>query len=102
MNCWEFKKCGWEGGGHNAVKFGACPAYPHFGRHCARIEHTLCNGVAENSFSQKLTRCIKCSFYNSPFYDKSYLGFRIDLILPRFARCTTDLFPNGKSPEQST
>jgi len=99
MNCWEYKNCGWEEGGRNAVKHGTCPAYPHFGKHCARIEYTLCDGVVESTFAQKLTHCIRCNFYNSHFYDKAYQGFRIDIILPGFARCAVDPFIHNEKSE---
>ena len=37
MNCWEFKKCGREGGGTKSIDLGTCPAYPEYGQQCARV-----------------------------------------------------------------
>ena len=72
MNCWEFKKCGREKGGVNVKELGQCPAYPDHGKSCARIAGTLCGGKVQGTFAMKLANCMKCEFYNSPHYDKSY------------------------------
>lgn len=72
MNCWEFKKCGREEGGINASELGVCPAYPDNGNQCGRIPGTLCDGKVQGSFSMKLAGCVKCDFYQSSAYDKSY------------------------------
>ena len=49
MNCWEFKKCGREGGGVKSIELGTCPAYPDYGQQCARVpEHCAaerCKGL---------------------------------------------------------
>lgn len=74
MNCWEFMKCGREKGGTKADELGVCPAYPDHGRHCARVAGTLCNGKVQGMFALKLASCLKCDFYNSVHYDRTYAG----------------------------
>jgi len=87
MKCWEFKKCGREKGGLKVNEFGICPAYPNHGIHCAKIKNTLCGNKVQESHATKLMYCMRCDFYNSPNYDKSYTGFNISTIngknLPR-------------------
>lgn len=72
MNCWEFKDCGRQKGGHSVDEHGVCPAYPGHGRHCARIAGTLCNGKVQGVFAMKLHDCLVCNFYNSEHYDRIY------------------------------
>lgn len=72
MNCWEFKKCGREKGGAKAEELGVCPAYPDNGTTCARVAGTLCGGIVQGTFATKLGNCLKCEFYSSVHYDKSY------------------------------
>ncbi len=74
MNCWEFKKCGREGGGGKVKELGVCPAYPNHGTHCARITGTLCGGKVQGFFAMKLANCMECEFYKSPNYDRSFKG----------------------------
>lgn len=69
-NCWEFKKCGREAGGPKAAELGVCPAYPDHGRRCAEVTGTLCGGKVQGTFAHKLGNCLKCDFYNSPYYDR--------------------------------
>lgn len=72
MNCWEFRQCGRERSGHSVSELGVCPAYPAHGRRCARVAGTLCGGKIQGMFAVKLANCLKCDFYNSPHYDRSY------------------------------
>ena len=72
MNCWEYKKCGREGGGTKSTELVTCPAYPEFGQQCARVAGTLCGGEVQGTFVIKLGNCQKCEFYTSKYYDKSY------------------------------
>jgi hypothetical protein len=72
MNCWEFKKCGREGGGVKSIELGTCPAYPDYGQQCARVAGTLCGGEVQGTFALKLGNCQKCEFYTSGHYDKTY------------------------------
>lgn len=68
-NCWEHTACGFEAGGENALRHGACPAYPHHGRACVNLENTLCH-LAHNTTAGLLpiTRsknCQRCGFFNN-------------------------------------
>jgi hypothetical protein len=72
MNCWEYKKCGREKGGINAKTLGICPAWPAYGQQCARVAGTFCGGKVQGTFVMKLLTCMKCEFYQSEHYDKSY------------------------------
>ncbi len=74
MNCWEHKKCGREEGGAKAAELGVCAAYPDNGKHCARVAGTLCGGKVQGTFAMKLASCMKCEFYQSPDYDRTYKG----------------------------
>ncbi|MFC1515613.1 two-CW domain-containing protein [Thermodesulfobacteriota bacterium] len=71
MNCWEFMKCGYEEGGVKAESSGVCPAFPDYGKSCARIISTKCKDDILTTFSQKIRWCRLCEFYNSPNYDKT-------------------------------
>ena len=73
MNCWEYKKCGRENGGESGEgEMKPCPAYPSHGKHCARVAGTLCGGMVQGTFASKLVDCMKCDFYKSEHYDKTY------------------------------
>ena len=63
MSCWEMKKCGREAGGANAAALGTCPAYPDHGRDCWMAAGTLCGGVVQGTWAEKLGNCQKCDFY---------------------------------------
>jgi len=74
MNCWEYKKCGRELGGINAVELGVCPAYSerrlngiHGGRNAGRacwvIAGTFCGGKVQGTFAEKERSCLSCEFY---------------------------------------
>ncbi len=73
QNCWEFRQCGREPGGINAVEFGACPAAMdsatdgvwggvHRGRMCWAVTGTLCGGTPATTFAQKRRGCRTCEF----------------------------------------
>jgi hypothetical protein len=74
MKCWEFMKCGREKGGQMEKDLGICPAYPDHGVHCARVAGTFCGGAIQGTFAVKLANCLKCEFYKSSHYDRSYNG----------------------------
>ncbi|MCW5204285.1 hypothetical protein VT98_10673 [Candidatus Electrothrix communis] len=76
MNCWEYKQCGREKDGVHAGEKGVCPVYPDHGKGCARVAGTLCGGKVQGEFVLKLLSCIKCDFYQSENYDKSYGAVR--------------------------
>ncbi len=74
QNCWEFKKCGREPGGPKVNELGVCAASTEArveginhgkngGRCCWAIAGTLCKGVKQGVFAQKLENCMKCDFY---------------------------------------
>jgi hypothetical protein len=73
-NCWEFKKCGREPGGENAVELGICPATietrtncvnsgKNGGRACWAISGTMCGGKVQGSYAVKIGNCLNCEFY---------------------------------------
>jgi hypothetical protein len=74
MKCWDFMGCGRQKGGQKEKELGVCPAYPEHGVHCARVAGTLCGGNIQGTFAVKLASCLKCEFYKSPHYDRSYKG----------------------------
>ena len=72
MNCWEYNKCGRERGGLAAKLHGVCPAWPDHGQQCASVAGTFCGGKVQGTFVMKLLSCMKCNFYQSEHYDKTY------------------------------
>lgn len=76
MNCWEFKKCGRQPGGHKAHDLGVCPVTvsqdlhgahdgKNAGRACWVIAGSLCGGKIQGTYAQKLTNCWRCDFMNA-------------------------------------
>jgi PAS domain S-box-containing protein len=63
MKCWDFTKCGREGGGSKAAELGVCPAWPDHGTSCALVAGTHCGGQVQGSFAQKVDSCASCDFY---------------------------------------
>jgi hypothetical protein len=68
-NCWEFMKCGRER--PNAM--GICPAVTearadginggkNAGRVCWAVAGTLCGGMVQGTYAQKLMICAECDF----------------------------------------
>ncbi len=75
LNCWEFRKCGREPGGAHAKDQGVCPAATderlngtydgtNAGRACWVIAGTMCEGVPQGTYAQKLGDCGRCEFYS--------------------------------------
>lgn len=75
LNCWEFKKCGRQPGGHKAEELGICPATTHealdnahagknAGRACWVVAGSLCGGKIQGTYAQKLVNCWRCEFMN--------------------------------------
>jgi hypothetical protein len=73
QNCWEFKDCGRESGGHSVASLGVCPAASNAiadgihggrngGRACWGIVGTYCAGEVQDSLAAKLHRCVGCDF----------------------------------------
>ena len=74
VNCWEFRQCGREPGGHNVEELGVCPAATashhdganhgkNGGRICWALTGTYCEGQVQGTFAQKLCDCMTCGFY---------------------------------------
>ena len=75
QNCWEFKKCGRQPGGHKVQDLGICPATvekalngahggKNGGRSCWVVAGSLCGGKIQGTYAQKLTNCWRCEFMN--------------------------------------
>lgn len=67
MNCWEFRNCPED-------RKKNCPAYPHHGTHCARVQGTLDDGEEQKSIIKKFDLCFKCEFYSSEYFDRKFKG----------------------------
>jgi len=76
INCWEFKKCGRQPGGHKEKELGTCPVTIHGdldgahegkngGRVCWVIAGSLCGGKIQGTYAQKLNNCWRCDFMNT-------------------------------------
>lgn len=74
LNCWEFKNCGREPGGDQVEKMGLCPASvekrvagvnagSNGGRACWAIPGTFCGWMLNGTYSDKITNCQNCKFY---------------------------------------
>ncbi len=74
QNCWEFKNCGRQPGGHRALSDGVCPAATetrldgvHGGRNAGRacwvVSGTFCRGEVQGEFAKKFVSCRICDFY---------------------------------------
>ena len=75
INCWEFKKCGRQPGGHKEKELGTCPVTilgdfdgahegKNGGRVCWAIAGSLCGGKIQGTYAQKLNNCWRCEFMN--------------------------------------
>jgi len=75
-NCWEFKRCGRQPNGSKATELGVCPVTTdnrlngihsgsNAGRACWMVAGSLCNGVVQGTFAQKMKNCMDCDFYNA-------------------------------------
>jgi hypothetical protein len=76
VNCWEFKKCGRQPGGHKEKELGTCPVTvqgdldgahegKNGGRACWVIAGSLCGGKIQGTYAQKLSNCWRCDFMNT-------------------------------------
>ncbi len=72
-NCWDFKECGRQPGGHAIPELGTCPVALESraegindgingGRSCWAIAGSLCDGKVQGNFAKKLMDCGSCSF----------------------------------------
>ena len=73
-NCWEFKNCGRQPGGHKVAELGVCPTAlaetytgvnqgQNGGRYCWAVAGTFCKGEIQGTFAKKLGSCLACPFY---------------------------------------
>ena len=92
LNCWDFKKCGRQPGGHKVAELGVCPAAVekrtggvnqgmNGGRACWAIAGTLCGGRVQGSFAAKLGDCLKCEFHRRVSKEQGVNYESIDHIL---------------------
>lgn len=74
INCWEYKKCGRQPGGHKAVEIGICPAAydiaadgANGGKNGGRICWSIVGNINNDSPHQLLNRrncnCFDCDFF---------------------------------------
>ncbi len=63
MECWEFMKCGREGGGSRASELGICPAWPDHGHACSLVAGHLCRGLVRELHGRDMDSCQDCEFY---------------------------------------
>jgi len=88
QNCWEYKKCGRQPGGHRADELGICPATTnedlhnaHGGRNAGRacwvVAGSLCGGKVQGTYATKLLNCWRCDFMNmvKKEEDDTQIGF---------------------------
>jgi len=57
QNCWEFKKCGRE------VARDCNAVIKNAGNFCWMFAGTMCGGVPQGTFVEKVGDCKKCDFY---------------------------------------
>jgi len=93
-NCWEFKQCGRQSGGHKAHELGVCPAATekrtdginqgtNAGRCCWAIAGTLCKGELQGVFAQKVGNCMKCDFFQQVAQEEGSSAARLLDVLKR-------------------
>ncbi|WP_339134528.1 MAG: hypothetical protein WGN25_15610 [Candidatus Electrothrix sp. GW3-4] len=74
LNCWQFKKCGREPGGKNAVNDGVCSVAldigadgvhngTNGGRCCWVITNSAYQGDRDGFCLEKSRKCRECDFY---------------------------------------
>ncbi len=84
QNCWEFKRCGRQPGGHKVKELGTCPASienrlngthdgENAGRACWVVAGTFCGGAVQGTFAQKYKNCEICEFYNTVKKDEGLM-----------------------------
>lgn len=73
VNCWTYKQCGREPGGHRVAELGACPAATdtladsinggrNGGRVCWVVRGTQCNAGNQGAALGKAAECARCDF----------------------------------------
>ena len=64
LNCWEIKKCERQRDGKKAKKLGECIASKEgMGHSCWAVAGTLCGGIIQGTFAQKIGFCTSCEVY---------------------------------------
>jgi hypothetical protein len=103
-NCWEFKQCGREPGGKNAMELGVCPASidirldgihsgKNAGRACWVLAGTLCGGKPQGTYANKYKNCHLCDFYQAVRLDEKE-NFTLSIVLLRMLQA--GLVPVGR------
>ena len=73
INCWEFKQCGRQPGGHNEKEFGTCATALKMkfnkinrgvngGRFCWHVTDSFCEFDTHGSFAKDSNTCKNCEF----------------------------------------
>ena len=76
QNCWEYRNCGRQPGGANTHELGVCTAATekrlnganngqNGGRSCWIVTCTLCGGIRQSTFAEKIKYCSLCEFYKT-------------------------------------
>jgi hypothetical protein len=74
LNCWEYKNCGRQPGGHNEQKLGVCSTIlttqldgsnggVNAGRSCWVIAGTQSGKKVECVFAKQISNCMNCDFF---------------------------------------
>ncbi len=104
-NCWEFKRCGREIGGHKK-ELGVCSAATakelhkthggtHGGRACWVVAGTMCGGKPQGTFAQKYQNCEKCDFYQK-VKEEEGMKFELSVVLINKLHGTPQPEPAGQ------
>jgi hypothetical protein len=91
LNCWEFKRCGRQPGGHRVFDLGVCPVTQetrlddvhdgtNAGRACWVVSGSLCDGEVSGEFALKFKYCEKCDFYQL-VRSEEYPNFKFSSVL---------------------
>ena len=91
LNCWDYKKCGRELGGHMSKERTVCPASMEMildrvhegknaGRTCGVVAGTMCGGDVQGSFAAKYKNCKVCDFYQK-VHEEEGAGFILSATL---------------------
>ncbi len=94
LNCWEYMLCGREPDGCHVEELGICPAAVdqsgdniHGGKNAGRVcwasVGTLCGGMAQGTFANKIKDCHLCDFYKLVRTEEAGIFESIDSILGR-------------------
>lgn len=90
-NCWDFKQCGRQPGGHRTQELGICPAAietrldgihggSRAGRACWIVAGTYCKGEVQGTYAKKFKNCQQCEFY-AAVREEEYPNFQLSATL---------------------